>query len=96
MLIEDLRRPHRRPMTGRRMLDGVIILDEEHKIAGPGERYPALGGCDLISVQTKATRIDHTFAGQAIFSPKLIRSRRRRGRSVRSRSTRRTIPCFGS
>jgi hypothetical protein len=59
---------------GRRLLDAVIVLDGDHRIASRGESV-ALDGHDLIVVQTKAQRLGMYLLGQALFSRLLIENR---------------------
>lgn len=60
--------------VGRRLLDAVIVLDGDHRIASRGESV-ILDGHDLIVVQTKAERLGMYLLGQALFSRLLIENR---------------------
>jgi hypothetical protein len=73
-LLEEYLVVSARPGVGWRRVDAVIIADGDHKIASPAE-YKSLNGCDLIVVQTKATRLSTYLLGQAFFSPELINHR---------------------
>jgi hypothetical protein len=75
------------PRVGWRRVDGVIIVDGDHKIASKAE-HESLDGHDLIVVQTKATRLNMYLLGQALFSPELI-NHRFSPRSTYSRALRR-------
>jgi hypothetical protein len=56
------------------LLDAVIVLDGDHRIASRGDSV-ALDGHDLIVVQTKAQRLGMYLLGQALFSRLLIENR---------------------
>jgi hypothetical protein len=73
LLMEYLIVP-RGPGVGQRLIDAVIILDGDNRIAHPGERV-SLDGRDLIIVQTKAYRLGMYLMGQALFSRVLIENR---------------------
>lgn len=81
-LLEEYLVVPRGPGVGRRLIDGVIIVDGDHRIAFPEERV-SLDGHDLIIVQTKAYRLGMYLMGQALFSRVLIEDRFR-PRSVRA------------
>ena len=70
---------------GQRLIDAVIIVDGDHRIAGSRleQSRVSLHGHDLIIVQTKADRLGMYLLGQALFSRLLI-ERRSAPRSVRS------------
>jgi hypothetical protein len=57
---------------GRRLLDGVIVKDGEHRIARQSE--VTLEDRDVIVVQAKAERLGMPLMGQAFFSAQLIRA----------------------
>ncbi|MBO0736649.1 MAG: hypothetical protein J2P48_08775 [Alphaproteobacteria bacterium] len=61
-----------RPGASPRYLDGVIILDGEHKIASKAE-HVSLSRHDVIVVQTKTGRAGMYLLGQALFSRELVR-----------------------
>ena len=58
--------------VGRRVVDAVIIVGGNHRIASRVENV-SLDGRDLIVVQTKATRVGMYLLGQAFFSRLLIK-----------------------
>jgi hypothetical protein len=72
----------RSPGVGRRLLDAVIIVGGEHRVASSGEKI-SLDGHDLIIVQAKASRVGMYLLGQAFFSRELVRARFK-PRSVRT------------
>jgi hypothetical protein len=72
-LLEEYLVVRRRPGVGRRLVDGVIVVDGAHRIASPGESV-GLDGHDLIVVQTKASRLGMYLMGQAFFSRELIKA----------------------
>ena len=55
----------------RRLLDGLIVIDGERRIALPGEVFD-IAGHDVIVVQTKALRLGMYLLGQALFSRELL------------------------
>jgi hypothetical protein len=55
---------------GRRVLNGLVILDGEFRIAQQSET--SLAGKDVIVIQTKASRLGMYLMGQAFFSFQLI------------------------
>jgi hypothetical protein len=59
---------------GRRVVDAVIIVGGDHRIASRAENV-SLDGHDLIVVQTKASRLGMYLLGQALFSRLLIEDR---------------------
>src|SRR5690242_15378412 len=69
-LLEEYCVVRRRPGVGPRWVDGIIILDGDHRIASPAD--VSLDGRDLIIVQTKASRLGMYLLGQALFSRELI------------------------
>lgn len=69
-LIEEFLAVHGGPNQGKRLLDGVIIVDGEKKIAQNGEID--IDGKDIIIIQTKAKRLGMYRMGQAVFSIKLM------------------------
>ena len=62
------------PGVGRRMIDAVIIVNGDHRIASRGESV-SLDGHDIIIVQTKALRLGMYLLGQAFFSRELVKER---------------------
>ena len=73
-LLEEFLVVPRGPGVGPRWLDGVIIMDGDHRIASRKERI-SLDGHDLIVVQTKAERVGMYLLGQALFSRLLVEDR---------------------
>lgn len=73
-LLEEYPIVPRGPGVGQRLIDAVIIVDGDHRIASPGE-HASLDGHDLIVVQTKAYRLGMYLLGQALFSRVLIEDR---------------------
>jgi len=69
-LIEEFPVVEKTATCGRRLLDAVIILGEETRIAHWSE--VTIEGKDVVVVQTKASRLGMYLMGQAIFSAKLI------------------------
>ena len=57
---------------GQRLIDGIIIKNEQHIIARPEEIN--LEGKDIIVIQTKAARLGMYLMGQAFFSASLMES----------------------
>ena len=55
---------------GRRVLDGVILLDDDRRIARQSE--VSVEDKDIIVVQTKANRLGMSLMGQAFFSAQLM------------------------
>ena len=53
-----------------RLIDAVIILNEENKISK--EKSVSLEGKEIIAIQTKAKRLGMYLMGQVIFSEKLL------------------------
>src|SRR6202041_944841 len=64
----------RSPGVARRLIDAVVIVDGDRRIASMGERI-SLDGHDLIVVQTKSYRLGMYLMGQALFSRVLIEDR---------------------
>jgi hypothetical protein len=63
-------------VRSRRVVDGVVILGEAHRIASPGERAGvSLDDKDVVVIQTKATSLNPYVFGQALLSMDLIRMR---------------------
>lgn len=64
------------PGVGWRRVDGVIIVDGDHRIVSGAERRSvSLDHHDLIIVQTKASRLGMYLLGQAFFSRELVKER---------------------
>jgi hypothetical protein len=81
LLIEEFRIVPRSPTQGQRLLDGLIILGEETRIASRGKSHD-LREKDVIVVQTKNSRLGMYLMGQTLFSAQLVRELH--PRSVRS------------
>ena len=64
----------RGPGVGQRLIDAVIVVDGDRRIASRSERV-SFDGHDLIVVQTKASRLGMYLLGQALFSRLLIEGR---------------------
>ena len=73
LLIEEFTAisPNRRQETGKRLIDGVIVLQEPDAIQTGG--YYDFAGKDIIVVQTKAGRLGMYLMGQAFFSREIMR-----------------------
>lgn len=79
-LIEEFPAVRRTSHCGQRLIDGVVLLGGEHRIARHSE--VDLAGQDIVSVQTKASRLGMYLMGQALFSLHLLE--RFSPRSIRS------------
>ena len=69
-LIEEFPAVRSSKTNGRRLMDGVIILNEETRIAKAND--VEIEGKDIIVVQTKANRLGMYLMGQALFSKELM------------------------
>jgi len=69
-LIEEFPAVRRTQNCGQRLLDGVIVVGGKHHIVQHEE--VDLTDRDIISVQTKASRLGMTVMGQALFSLHLL------------------------
>ena len=69
-LIEEFPAVRRGPNQGRRLLDGVVILDAPHLIAN--HREVEIENRDIVVIQTKASRLGMYLLGQALFSRHLM------------------------
>jgi hypothetical protein len=63
-----------RGVQSARVVDGLVVLGEQPRIAARRERR-SLDGEDVVVIQTKATRLNTAVFGQALLSPELIRMR---------------------
>lgn len=63
--------PKGNPRIGRRLLDGLIVLDGERRIALAHD--VDIRGKDVVVVQTKATRLGMYLMGQTLFSLALVK-----------------------
>ena len=70
-LIEEFPAVGKSRTNSRRLMDGVIILKEEHRIAKATE--VDIEGKDIIVIQTKANRLGMYLMGQAFFSKELMK-----------------------
>ncbi len=71
-LIEEFPAVKKTDSNSTRLIDGVIILDGETRIAKANEVN--LEGKDIIVVQTKVNRLGMYLMGQALFSKELMRN----------------------
>ena len=69
-LIEEFVAVEGTSQCGRRVLDGLVVVDGEFRIAQQTE--VSLAGQDVIVIQTKASRLGMYLMGQAFFSAQLI------------------------
>ena len=79
-LIEEFEVAKQTANNGRRVLDGVIIKNEEFRIAK--QKEVSLEGKDIIVIQTKRSRLGMYLMGQAFFSKQLLENFR--PRSIKS------------
>ena len=79
-LVEEFSAVRRTKEQGRRLIDGIVILNGEHRIARANE--VDIQGEDVVVIQTKANRVGMYLLGQALFSRHLVE--RLGARSVRS------------
>lgn len=70
LLIEEFEVVKKSESSARRLIDGVIVLDEETRIHH-STKFD-IAGKDVVVVQTKANRLGMYLLGQALFSKKLI------------------------
>lgn len=80
LLIEEFVAVKGNKTTGRRPIDGVIVLNKEKAIHN--DSYFNIEGEDVIVIQTKASRIGMYLLGQAYFSKFLIE--KHKPRSIKS------------
>ena len=71
-LIEEFPAVTRGNSNSRRLLDGVVILGEEHRIAKASE--VEIEGKDIVVIQTKVNRLGMYLMGQAFFSRELMKT----------------------
>ena len=71
-LIEEFAAVLRSDSNARRLIDGVIILNGNKRIAKTGE--VDLTNKDIVVVQTKASRLGMNLLGQAVFSAQLMKA----------------------
>lgn len=71
LLIEEFLAVRRSEAAGQRLLDGLIVLGEDHRRAARGEPVDVTGR-DVVVVQAKASRLGMYLMGQALFSKHLM------------------------
>ena len=71
-LIEEFPAVTRGDSNSRRLLDGVVILGEENRIAKASE--VDIEGKDIVVIQTKVNRLGMYLMGQAFFSRELMKT----------------------
>lgn len=69
-------------VVGRRLVDGLIILGEDHKCVAKGERSIDIEGKDVVAVQAKNSRLGMYLMGQTLFTAQLLE--RLKPRSIES------------
>lgn len=74
LLIEEFEVVPKVAGHARRLLDGVIVLNEKPSIH-KGKKYP-VEGKDVMVIQTKSGRLGMYLMGQAIFSVELLKKHR--------------------
>lgn len=71
-LIEEFSVVRRSASSAQRLLDGLIVLDGNNRIARADEIK--IEGMDVIVLQTKASRLGMYLMGQAFFSRELVKA----------------------
>ena len=71
-LIEEFPAVTKGDSNSRRLLDGVVILGEENRIAKASE--VDIEGKDIVVIQTKVNRLGMYLMGQAFFSRVLMKT----------------------
>ncbi len=71
-LIEEFPVVRRTSTCAQRLLDGLIVLDGNNRIAKADEI--SIEGMDVIVLQTKANRLGMYLMGQAFFSRELVKA----------------------
>lgn len=71
-LIEEFPVVRRTSTCAQRLLDGLIVLDGNNRIAKADEI--SIKGMDVIVLQTKANRLGMYLMGQAFFSRELVKA----------------------
>ena len=69
-MIEEFCAVRRGPFIGTRLIDGVIVLNEETRIHN--SNFFDIKDRDVISIQTKQNRLGMYLMGQAFFSADLL------------------------
>ena len=72
IFIPEFRVVERSGDHGQRLIDGLIVLGEETRVAH--WREVDLAGRDIVSIQTKANRLGMYLLGQAYFSRELSKA----------------------
>ena len=72
ILIEEFPAVTKGDSNSRRLLDGVVILGAENRIAKASE--VDIEGKDIVVIQTKVNRLGMYLMGQAFFSRELIKT----------------------
>ena len=70
-LVEEFPAVARTPTNGQRLIDGVVIVGGEKRIAKAAE--VDLAGKHVVVIQSKRGRLGMYLMGQALFSPELIK-----------------------
>lgn len=73
LLIEEFPIVERTTTQGRRVVDGLVILNEPTKRAAPGTRVD-ITGKDVMVIQTKNARLGMYLMGQTLFSRQLVQA----------------------
>ena len=71
-LVEEFPVVRRTPTCAQRLLDGLIVLDGNNRIAKADDI--SIEGMDVIVLQTKANRLGMYLMGQAFFSRELVKA----------------------
>ena len=71
-LVEEFPVVRRTATCAQRLLDGLIVLDGNNRIAKADEI--SIEGMDVIVLQTKANRLGMYLMGQAFFSRELVKA----------------------
>jgi hypothetical protein len=71
-LVEEFPVVRRSSSCAQRLLDGLIVLDGNNRIAKADEIK--VDGMDVIVLQTKANRLGMYLMGQALFSRELVKA----------------------
>ena len=71
-LVEEFPVVRRSATSAQRLLDGLIVLDGNNRIAKAEE--VTVEGMDVIVLQTKANRLGMYLMGQAFFSRELVKA----------------------
>ena len=74
MLIEEFPAVRHGAGHGQRLLDGVVILNGEHRIARWNEPAAGIEGQEILVIQAKDARLGMYRLGQALFSRELLQA----------------------